>query len=390
MKPKMFYSANELVESDLSDLISEIYNDVTNVTRKKKPQAPLAPPLPPIHAPELSHTPGKLETGSDTAARHFNSTKFKSVRNFGGGANPIFHGQTDDNQHYVMKPLSGGLKSHEPEHWVARNQASNRIYDAMGKSHLGTETFQANVPTQDQMTGNKKILPADSDDSPEKQNNMHITHAGQPALVSKSAVQGLAPQDVTHAGRATPEQLAKISGHDRLGSLVNHVLMGNRDASHKNVLINTKGNHPINIDSDVSLAHRGWTPESGEAEPDSDSNPVYHNPENKPEIMSVYSPGEDLDYRKGNVSDQNGDREQGEVGTNYPEHIHNSIKLAAAGKLGHGLSQDDHAHLMSNANDLLNHGLEGTLRRRHVVPTYKRQDNILKNPDVVTRVGKRT
>lgn len=312
------------------------------------------------------HQPGKLEVGSSEHAEHFAhpNTKF-NVQALSGGANNVFHATSHDNKQYIIKPhadTSGRIDPEhwhetghspsprdweEPEHWGARNAASNRVLDSMGMSHMGVHTFSGHVPGSDQMGVNAGHPLAD--------------HHGRPAQVS------VFDPNAIRLNKATPEQLDKVDAHHRLTGLVHGILTNNPDAHHGNVMLNTKNNHPVHIaDNDLSFASRMQRHQSAS----SDANPEGHQA-----VMSVYGPGESLDYRRGKVKDpETGqDREMGEVGHNYPSHIMNTLNMAAAGRLGHGLSDADHATMIKNAGDLLHHGLEGTMKRRHMLQTYVKQ-----------------
>lgn len=306
--------------------------------------------------PDIKHT---LEHRADEIGSHYHDQgkRFTSFRSVNGGANPIFHAETDSGEGYMVKPVSGAKEGHDPGSWGARNIAAHRLFDAMGASHMGVPAFMAHVPAHHEMSDKYHMLQPDENDSEEKVSRMHATHAGGPALVT-----GVAYGEPLRY--ASQEQLNKVDANHRLAGVIHHVLMGHPDGHHGNVLLDAVHGHPIHIDHDMTLA----SSQQGGYE-----NHV-KNRDGMPAIMSVYAPGEDLDYRKGKIKDSltGQEHEMGDVGTNYPPDIQSTLERAASGELSNDLSPADARTLEQNAKDLLKHGLEGTLKQRHMVPTYKR------------------
>lgn len=407
---KKFIKQSDLISEGISNYLEYLREtDVTNpaldskkIARKKLQSQPVAPaPVPQAQPPapaqmqqpqapaepQPEHVPGSLETGAAAHQAHFfhPNTVFNKLNRQKGGANSVFH-LTSGNKQYIVKPHATinpnrlepeqwhNMEQNptpadweEPEHWDARNQASNRVLDAMNMSHMGVHTFRGQVPSKQRVkTG---VL--------DKLANIRSGHPltgreGAPAQVSVFAGNTKRPD------QATPEELSKIDAHHRLAGMVHGILTNNPDAHHGNVLINTQNNHPVHIaDNDLSFASRMQRHRQSADD------------QKRPSVMSVYAPGESLDYRRGKMKDpETGqERELGQVGTNYPPHVLNALKLASAGKLGHGLSDADHATLVNNANDLLTHGLEGTMKRRNMIPTYKRQSELDNQPAVLPNEG---
>ena len=288
--------------------------------------------------------PGPLELGGQVHAAHFGhpSTTFSNVKRMPGGANSIYKAQSNNGTEYMIKPHGTAANGHEPEQWAPRNTAANRLLDRMNASHMGVHGFGANFP---------------------KTPGVGVQHSGRPAHVT------VLDKDVVTAGRATDAELNNISGEHRLTGLVHHVLTSNPDGHHGNVLINKKHNHPVHIDHDIAFNSVGGAYHS---------QPTDKNPEGKRAVMSVYNPGEDLDYTKGMMTDPvTGEKRQaGPVGTNFPPHIAQTLHDAAAGRMSDGLSAADHDELVNNAKDLLHHGLEGTMARRYLTPTYKKRKEL--------------
>lgn len=317
-------------------------------------------PAAPVDVPE--YPKGHLELTSNQAHSSFHhpGTKFRSVRSMRQASNPIFHAHTVNGDQYMVKPHADAAeRGHEPEHWEPRNAVANRLLDRMGMSHMGTHGFTGVMPGHAEMASGSNITKPDDSDSPDKTAKMHYSHIGKPAYVTAFN------SNARPASQVSPQDLNNIDAHHRLTGVVHHVLMGHPDAHHGNVLIDPVNKHPVHIDNDLTLGSGHAHLNSGATE---------HNPEGKRALMSVYNPGEDLDYTKGKYRDSTGqERELGAVGKNYPPHIMQTIKDAASGKMSHGLSPNDHKELVSNANDLLNHGLEGTLKRRYLDPTNARK-----------------
>jgi hypothetical protein len=367
-----FIKQSALVTEDIIDILREV-----NITQPAAPKAIRTAPVQPTNttapaAPQIAqkpdaqpaaqeHVPGSLETGAIAHAQNFNNpaNKFKIKKSRLSSANETLHASSQNGGRYFIKPHTDvsnrvepedwdkdGYKPtvkdwEEPEHWNARNTTANRVLDAMNMSHMGVHTF-------------------------------HGEHEGRPAQVSASA----AGPGVVHADEADPEQLARINAHHRVAGMVHGILTSNPDAHHGNVLVNTVNNHPVHIaDNDLAFSSR------------MQRNNALVDPTGKGRhaVMSVYGPGESLDYRRGKVVDpETGqEREGGEVGHNFHPDIRHAIEMAANGKLGHGLSDEDHATMINNANDLLTHGLEGTMKRRQMVPTYKRKSELNKLPAVL-------
>lgn len=334
------------------------------------PPVPAGPTLQQQHRPDLAEFPQRHAEAH--GAYHDQGNKFKSLRNLAGSANSTFHGETDSGHQFILKPHGGAEQGHEPERWASRNHAANMVLHHMGAGHMGAEAFHTQVPQADRL-GPKVRTPApDANDTPEKQRKMLHSHLGQDALAVKFN------PDVARTSEMTPDQLAKVNGQHRAVGLVHHLLFGQGDGHHGNVLIDKKHNHPVMIDNDLALnSHHNAQLRT---HPD--------NKEGKQALMSVFAPGEDLDYRNGTYKDPTTGQEMpiGEIGNDFskisPE-LHNTIAwLAQNGHMappeqgGLGLAPDDAEALTQNARELMLHGLEGTLQNRWVKPTYKKKDEM--------------
>lgn len=374
---RRFLRQSTIIRECASDLLIGL-NEDTSVERPTGPKVipgVVSQNAEPAHIEAPEHQPGPLETGMAQHQAHFEhpDTRF-AIKKFGGkGANAAYVAKSHDNRHYFIKPHTDvsqrvepedwGENGHkpspkdweEPEHWEARNHVANRVLDAMGMSHMGVHTFRGQVPDRSRgvHVGEFKPYPLEP-------------HEGKPAQVS------VMNRNAIKLNRATPEQLNKVDAHHRLAGLVHGILTNNPDAHHGNVLLDPEKGHPVHIpDNDLSFSSRMQK-----------SSHLLHG---QPSIMSVYGPGEALDYRKGRISDpETGqERELGRVDKNFPPNILQAIHQAAAGKLGHGLSDEDHATMIQNAHDLLNHGLEGTMKMRNIRPTYIKQHQLNQQPAVL-------
>jgi hypothetical protein len=267
--------------------------------------------------------------------------KIMAQKKIGGAANHVLHLDAEDGHSYVVKPHATAAAHHEPDKWAARNHAAAAVLEAMGVGHMGVEGF-------------------------------HGDHDGSPAQVYGFA------GDTIRATDATESELARVDGLHRVHGLIHHVLFSNSDGHHGNVLIHAKTMHPILIDNDLSLA-------SEQTKIRRDPNTYKENRDGRTAVRSVFAPGEDLDYRRGrHVDPATGEvRELGEIGTDFEAlspRLHKTLVwLAAGGHAAHenegglGLDPEDAMELQKNARDLLAHGLEQTLARRHLLPTYKRE-----------------
>lgn len=295
----------------------------------------------------------------------------KSLRQHGKGSlNVVFHGQIHNGPGYIAKPHAGighrdrfnpeanarmddatyqALQNEAPEN-AERHNATYELMSAMGAHHMVAPGMQANMHGAHQFKG----LTPDEDDSEEKRLTMAKHHAGGLAHVQEF-IPGAKP-----VNQASPEELDKVDAEHRLHGLVGHLLVGNGDGHTNNVLLHQSG-HPIMIDHDISLG-------SSQAK-------AYKDFFGKPSIRSVFAPGGMLDYQAKMPKDASGNPIP--VGTNYPPRMAEVLNRAAEGYYSKGpgalnLSPEDHAVLQQNARDLLSHGLEGTLERRHDIDAAAR------------------
>jgi len=295
----------------------------------------------------------------------------KSLRQHGKGSlNVVFHGQLANGGGYIAKPHEGighrdrfrpdeaqrmndetfqSLKNDAPAN-AERHNATYDLMSAMGAHHMVAPGMQANMHGAHQFKG----ASPDEMDTDEKRLTMAKHHAG-----GLAHVQEFIP-DTTPVNQASPEQLNQVDSEHRLHGLVSHLLMGNGDAHSANVLLHKSG-HPVLIDHDITLG-------SSQAQ-------AYKEHFGKPSIRSVFAPGGALDYQAKMPKDANG--QPMPVGTNYPPRMAEVLNRAAEGYYSKGpgalnLSPQDHAVLQQNARDLLSHGLEGTLSRRHDIDAEQR------------------
>lgn len=288
----------------------------------------------------------------------------KTLRRHGKGSlNVVFHGQLANGGGYIAKPHEGighrdrfhpdeqsrlddatfnQLKGEAPEN-ARRHNATYDLMSAMGAHHMVVPGMQANMHQRHQFKG------ADPDefDSDEKRLTMASHHAG-----GLAHVQEFMP-DAKPVSQSSPEELAKVDHEHRLHGMVSHLLFGNGDGNTGNVMIHKSG-HPVLIDHDITLG-------SSQAQ-------AYKQHFGKDAIRSVFAPGGPLDYQAQLPKDSSG--QVIPVGTNYPPRMKEVLQRAAEGHYDQGpgaldLSPADRAALKMNARQLLSHGLEGTLERRH-------------------------
>jgi hypothetical protein len=294
-----------------------------------------------------------------------------SLRKHNGSSNVVFHGQMSNGQGYVAKPHEGighrdrfhpdenkrmnddtfqALKADAPGN-AARHDATYSLMSAMGAHHMVTPGMQSNMHGRHQFKGPDP----DEDDDEQKRLTMASHHAGGLAHVQEFV------KDAQPLSAASPEQLDQVDAEHRLHGAVAHLLMGNGDGHGGNVMLHKSG-HPVLIDHDITLG-------SSQAR-------AYKEHFGKDSIRSVFAPGGPLDYQAKLPKDETG--KVIPVGTNFPPRMKETLQRAAEGYFSPtgegnlGLSDVDHAALQKNARELLSHGVEGTLARRHDIDAEAR------------------
>lgn len=294
------------------------------------------------------------------AGYHDEKGKLAQVRHLQGrSANQNFHGSMVGGHSFISKPHASAADDHEPEHWGARHEATYSLAAMMGAGHMALPGFESKfhghdqipdkVPHPDERDLAHEPEPGEKNQTP-KRLTMPRFHAGNPTHVVQHE-----PNHVT-VGDATDEQLAGVDHEHRLHGMVMHLLQSNGDGHEDNVMIHGSG-HPILIDHDLGFA--------------SENTKGLRQKHEKTAIRSVFSPGGKLDFTK--TAPKGEDGKPTPVGKNFPERMKKTLEFLALG--GHseegehnmGLSPDDAKELMNNARDLLKHGLEGTIERRHKI-----------------------
>jgi hypothetical protein len=296
----------------------------------------------------------------------------KSLRNFKGSSNIVFHGEMANGDKYVAKPHEGIahqhrfdpgpgnsplddeshriLKSEAPDS-AKRHDATYSIMAAMGAHHMVTPGMQTNMHARHQFGGPD----ADENDSPAKRLTMASANAGGVAHVQQFV------KDAQTVNGSSKEELDKVDAEHRLHGMVAHLLFGNGDGHSGNVMLHKSG-HPVLIDHDITLSSaqaRGYKDYFG-----------------KESIRSVFAPKGPLDYQSKLDKDSQGNMIP--VGTNFPPRMKETLQriadgyYSASGDGNLGLSRDDHSELKKNAMSLLQHGVEGTLDRRHDIDAEAR------------------
>lgn len=280
-----------------------------------------------------------------------------------GSLNVVFHGQIANGQGYIAKPHEGighrerfnpneaermndqtfqDLKKEAPDN-ANRHDATYELMSAMGAQHMVTPGMQANMHLRHQFKGED---PSETD-TDEKRLTMASHHAGGPAHVQEFV------SDAKPLNQSSPEELNNVDAEHRLHGMVSHLLFGNGDGHSGNVMLHQSG-HPVLIDHDITLG--------------SSQGQRYKEYFGKDAIRSVFAPGAQLDYQTKLPKDEQGKAIP--VGTNYPPRMKEVLQRVAEGYYDSGpgalnLSSADKAALKKNARELLSHGLEGTLERRH-------------------------
>jgi hypothetical protein len=218
---------------------------------------------------------------------------------------------------------------------------------AMGAHHMVVPGMTTNMHGRHQFKGPD---PGPEDDD-RKRLTMAAHHAG-----GLAHVQEFVPGAV-NVNHATPEQLAKVDPEHRLHGMIGHLLFGAQDAHGGNVMLHPSG-HPVMIDHDLTLGS-----------PQADATKAKYG---KDSFMSVFSPGSPLDYQANLPKDEKG--QVIPVGTNFPPRMKETLSRVAEGYYSQGpgkldMSPKDLAALQLNARQLLTHGLEGTLERKHDMGT---------------------
>jgi hypothetical protein len=265
---------------------------------------------------------------------------------------------------FISKPHESAAEHHEPEHWGKRHEATYALAAAMGAHHMVLPGFESKFHDHDQMdkADRSPVHPDDEDLAHEGDFDKEGKQVGPPKRLTMARFHaGKKTHVVQHepnhtiVGDATEEQLAGVDHDHRLHGMVMHLLQSNGDGHEDNVMIHGSG-HPILIDHDLSFssAHtQGGKQKHG-----------------KTVVRSVFSPGGKLDYTANAPKGKDGKAVP--VGTEFPERIKKTLEWVAdgghstKGKQHMGLSDEDAAELRQNAMELLEHGLEGTLERRHL------------------------
>jgi len=296
---------------------------------------------------------------------HKDEQGVRSIRHLRGrSSNRVFHGQMHGGASFISKPHESASEDHEPEHWGRRHEATYALASAMGAHHMVLPGFESKFHDDDQIDQAERHIPHPDEDDlahegevnkdgrlvvPPKRFTMPRFHAGK-----KTHVVQHEPNHVT-VGDATDEQLAGVDHEHRLHGMIMHLLQSNGDGHEDNVMIHGSG-HPILIDHDLSFASehtRGGRQKHG-----------------KTVIRSVFSPGGKLDFTAN--APKGDDGKPLPIGTEFPERIMKTLKWLALdghsqkGKHNMGLSKEDAKELATNAQELLKHGLEGVLERRHL------------------------
>lgn len=267
-----------------------------------------------------------------------------NFRRLGGndsGANTTLHGKIHvpgkGAEPFFAKP-HGGMHPEMASDEIAdaigkRQEATYRLGSMMGMSHML-------IPGKNVLLPGKAHAAMKAEDI--KKNGYHL---GSQALVTKGM--DAAPL-FRHDHRDLREELKP---EEVQNAMLFHALTGHRDGHEGNVLIRRSDSgqaHPVLMDWDYS-----FHPHEGE-----DAQEVE---DRKKLIRSVFAPGGSLDYQK----------IAGPVGKNFSPRTKSTLEWIANGGHKHpehglGLSDEDAESLSRNANDLLNHGLEGTLAKREV------------------------
>jgi hypothetical protein len=303
----------------------------------------------------------------DPAANNKSLARLVSSSN----VNLVYHGELDNGHKYIAKPVSGmwhalqkrgaigqeSLDSYtrDQPNMANRHDATYELMSAMGAHHMVTPGAQSTMHQRHQFGG------PDPDPNANEFQRREVASgvAGEPAHVNEF-MPGLET-----VGRSSQGELDKVDSDHRLHGMVAHLLFGNQDGHHENVMIHQSG-HPVLIDHDMALDSvnaRGNMRKYGT-----------HS------VKSVFTPGGVLDYQAKLPKDSNG--KMIPVGTNYPPRMKEVLDRVADGYYTNGpgklnLSPGDARDLQNHARDLLTHGLEGTLDRRidHYAPQRHAQVN---------------
>lgn len=287
------------------------------------------------------------------------------VGHISGGANNTHKGKLNSGEEFVVKPLGyagagaglapgdEGQEGWMSDRWGSRHDASYAVAAAMGSHHMIAPGFTGKAHGDDRIA--KHIARPDESSGPMAKASTVGSHMGKDSHVQQF-IGDTAP--LLFADDAAKE---KVDGEHRLHGMVHHILFSNADGHGKNVLIHSSG-HPVLIDHDLTLA-------SGHQE----TKKVGY----LKNIVSPFVPGGPLDYQS----------KMGKVGSKFPPRIQKTLEWLASGKhlknSDWDLDPKDAVHLQSNAEDLLNHGLEGTLAKRNA--HHRRAHTI--TPDEKTGVG---
>lgn len=285
---------------------------------------------------DAAHQPVKEKHNALHNTYNDEHAHFKQLSDMNAGSlNTVLRGQMHDGTNVIVKPHDE--LSVQSDRWHSRHDAVHRILTHMGASHMVSPAIDTNLHSSARM--------------PKDAATIGMEHGGKKAFVT-AAIDGVN----LHA--AHPDDINAIDGEHRLHGLVTHILSGNADGHPGNVMVSHGPDgkpHPVLIDHDLTfnsgqdLIH----PRTGGALP----------PEKPKSLLSVFAPGNTLDYR----------HKMGEVGTNFPPRMKKTLEWLAAGGHRHSkhgitsLKDDDADVLQQHAQELLTHGLEGTLARRHLV-----------------------
>lgn len=254
---------------------------------------------------------------------HAKGASLKKIEHLPGSANSVFHGKMDDDTQYIMKPHGGAAGGFAPEDWGKRHGAVVRLMSHMGAEHMVTPGMNSAAHASDMIPGShpsKELAGGRSAHS----------HAGGKAFITEFA------SNTVKTGRATSAQLDGVDGEHRLMGIVAHLMTHNSDGHGGNVLIDEEHGHPVIIDHDLTMALG----------------------EKRGEIRSVFLPGGLLDYQA----------KLGKVGKNFPHRIKKTLEWLSGGghyheEMGLDVERKDGDLMQRMASNMLNHGLEGALKR---------------------------
>lgn len=305
-------------------------------------------------------------------AYHHRDAKTTKIRHKGIGHKGAFQGELGSGHGYYAKVIEPNPRTtHIPEEMAKRHNAVYMLLSALGAHHMGTPGMETSFHGEDKMPD----LPHPENwEGAQKRAKMARTHFGKKAHVQ------LEVGDTIPLATASSDDLERVDHEHRVMGAVIHALTTNADGHGSNVLLHRQHGHPIVIDNDGTFRTGRDQAEGSRIEGRIIRSRFLR--EHWKEQEERRNPS--LDYRLTGGGE--------EIGHNYPPRVKKVLKILAhpdekMGRATLGLRKEDAEDLQGVAAALLEHGIEGGLRKLGAAHYYRRNHRHALSPMDKNRTG---